>query len=124
MRSRLRTAAVHPTCATRHLGLTAKLERLAGAAGRRRRRAARRDVLRLRRATAGSCTRSCPLAATADEAAELRGRDFDAHLCSNRTCEIGLRRGTGRHVRVVLVRARAGDAARRYQALGNPSPFP
>ena len=52
-----------------------------------------------------------PLAATADEAAELRGRDFDAHLCSNRTCEIGLQQGTGRGVRVVRVRAGAGDAA-------------
>ena len=35
-------------------------------------------------------------AATADEAAEIAGRDFDAHLCSNRTCEIGLQQGTGR----------------------------
>ena len=37
-----------------------------------------------------------PPAATADEAAELAGRSFDAHLCSNRTCEIGLQQGTGR----------------------------
>ena len=37
-----------------------------------------------------------PLAATADEAAELGERDFDAHICSNRTCEIGLQQGTGR----------------------------
>ena len=37
-----------------------------------------------------------PAAATADEAAELSGRTFDAHLCSNRTCEIGLHQGTGR----------------------------
>ena len=36
-----------------------------------------------------------PEAATADEAAELSGRNFDAHLCSNRTCEIGLQQGTG-----------------------------
>jgi D-lactate dehydrogenase len=34
-------------------------------------------------------------AATADQAAELAGRDFDAHLSSNRTCEIGLSRATG-----------------------------
>ena len=37
-----------------------------------------------------------PAAATADEAAELAGHRFDAHLCSNRTCEIGLEQGTGR----------------------------
>jgi D-lactate dehydrogenase len=34
-------------------------------------------------------------AATAYQAAELTGRDFDAHLSSNRTCEIGLTRATG-----------------------------
>jgi D-lactate dehydrogenase len=34
-------------------------------------------------------------AATADEARELWGRSFDAHLCSNRTCEIGLQQGIG-----------------------------
>ena len=34
-------------------------------------------------------------AATADEAAELAGRSFDAYLCRNRTCEIGLQQGTG-----------------------------
>jgi D-lactate dehydrogenase len=37
-----------------------------------------------------------PIAATADQAEELDGRSFDAHLCSNRTCEIGLQQGTGR----------------------------
>ena len=34
-------------------------------------------------------------AATRDQAAELAGRRFDAHLSSNRTCEIGLSRATG-----------------------------
>ena len=33
--------------------------------------------------------------ATAPQAAELSGRHFDAHLSSNRTCEIGLERATG-----------------------------
>jgi D-lactate dehydrogenase len=35
-------------------------------------------------------------AATADEASELADREFDAYLSSNRTCEIGLTRATGR----------------------------
>ena len=26
----------------------------------------------------------------------MRERDFDAHMCSNRTCEVGLERTTGR----------------------------
>ena len=34
-------------------------------------------------------------AATRDQAAELAGREFDARLSSNRTCEIGLSRATG-----------------------------
>jgi hypothetical protein len=34
-------------------------------------------------------------AATAGEAQEVRERHFDAHLCSNRTCEVGLERATG-----------------------------
>ena len=35
-------------------------------------------------------------AATADEAAEVGIRDYDAYLCSNRTCEIGMLAATGR----------------------------
>jgi D-lactate dehydrogenase len=34
-------------------------------------------------------------AATRDQAEELSGRHFDARLCANRTCEIGLERATG-----------------------------
>jgi D-lactate dehydrogenase len=85
---------VHPACAIRHLGLTGKLERLAAAVAD--------EVVVPSAATCcgfagdrGLLHPELPLAATADEAAELGGREFDAHLCSNRTCEIGLRRGTG-----------------------------
>jgi D-lactate dehydrogenase len=35
-------------------------------------------------------------AATQEEAAEVRGRSFDAHISTNRTCEIGMERATGR----------------------------
>jgi D-lactate dehydrogenase len=35
-------------------------------------------------------------AATRDEAAEVTTREFDLHLSSNRTCEIGMQRATGR----------------------------
>lgn len=37
-----------------------------------------------------------PPSALEDVAAELSGRRLDAHLCSNRTCEIGLEDATGR----------------------------
>ena len=35
-------------------------------------------------------------AATAPEAAQVAAAGGDAHLCSNRTCEIGMARATGR----------------------------
>ena len=34
-------------------------------------------------------------AATRGIVAEVAGRRFDAHVCSNRTCEIGLQQATG-----------------------------
>ncbi len=41
-------------------------------------------------------------AATAPQAAELAGRDFDARISSNRTCEIGLARATGAEYESVI----------------------
>jgi D-lactate dehydrogenase len=92
--SKIGSATVHPTCATRHLGLAPRLRRLVAALAD--------DVYVAPSATccgfAGDRGFSHPeltAAATADQAAELSGRDFDAHLSSNRTCEIGLSRATG-----------------------------
>jgi D-lactate dehydrogenase len=88
------SATVHPPCATRQLGLAPRLRALAGALAE--------DVYVAPSSTccgfAGDRGFSHPeltAAATADQAAELAGRDFDAHLSSNRTCEIGLTRATG-----------------------------
>ncbi len=88
------SATVHPTCATRQMGLAPRLRTLADALAE--------DVYVAPSATccgfAGDRGFSHPeltAAATADQAAELSGRDFDAHLSSNRTCEIGLARATG-----------------------------
>ena len=87
--------AVHPTCAARHLGLAGRLKALAAALAD--------EVYTPPSATCcgfagdrGFLHPELPAAATADEAAELAGRTFDAHLCSNRTCEIGLHQETGR----------------------------
>jgi D-lactate dehydrogenase len=95
------SATVHPTCATRQMGLAPRLRALAGAlAG---------DVYVAPSATccgfAGDRGISHPeltAAATRDQAAELSGRHFDAHLSSNRTCEIGLSRATGESYESVL----------------------
>jgi D-lactate dehydrogenase len=88
------SATVHPTCATRHLGLAGRLRSLSEALAE--------DVYVAPSATccgfAGDRGLSHPeltAAATAPQAAELANREFDAHLSSNRTCEIGLSRATG-----------------------------
>jgi len=90
--------AVHPPCSVRHLTLVPKLRRIAEAM-------AEEVVLP---ATATCCgmagdrgllhpelTRS----ATRPQAAEVDSDRFDAHISSNRTCEIGLEHGTGREYR-------------------------
>jgi D-lactate dehydrogenase len=91
---RVQSVAVHPPCSVRHLGLVRNMESVA--------RALADEVVVPHSATCcgfagdrGFLHPELPAAATADEAAELAGRHFDAHLCSNRTCEIGLRQGTG-----------------------------
>jgi D-lactate dehydrogenase len=88
------SATIHPTCATRHMGLAPRLRSLAEALSE--------NVYVAPSATccgfAGDRGISHPeltAAATRDQAAELAGREFDARLSSNRTCEIGLSRATG-----------------------------
>ncbi|HEY1853818.1 MAG TPA: FAD-binding and (Fe-S)-binding domain-containing protein [Solirubrobacterales bacterium] len=92
---RLGSATIHPTCATHRLGIAWRLAALAAALA---------DEVHLPAAStccgfAGDRGISHPeltAAATAPLAAELAGRRFDAYLSSNRTCEIGLERATGR----------------------------
>jgi D-lactate dehydrogenase len=88
------SATVHPTCASRHLGLAHRLEALAEAMAD--------DVYVPPTATccgfAGDRGISHPeltASATRIEASEVAGCSFDAHLSSNRTCEIALERATG-----------------------------
>jgi D-lactate dehydrogenase len=93
--------AVHPTCSGRHLGLDRRLRKLmvelsddvfvppsaacCGFAGDR-----------------GFLHPELTESATQEEAAEVKGRSFDAHVSTNRTCEIGMERATGRpYVHVV-----------------------
>ena len=91
---RLLSIAVHPPCASRHLGTAGTLSALAGALAE--------DVF------VPPSTRCCGFAgdrgflhpeltasATAGLAAEVTAGSFDAHVCSNRTCEIGLQQATG-----------------------------
>jgi D-lactate dehydrogenase len=98
---RVGSATVHPTCATRHMGLAPRLRALSNALAD--------DVHVAPSATccgfAGDRGISHPeltASATRPQATELAGRDFDAHLSSNRTCEIGLSRATGAEYESVI----------------------
>jgi D-lactate dehydrogenase len=91
---RLGSAAVHPTCSTRHLGLERDLRAVAAAIADR--------VTQPLEATCcgmagdrGMLHPELTESATRDEAAELASVPHDAYLCSNRTCEIALQAGTG-----------------------------
>jgi D-lactate dehydrogenase len=96
---KLARMAVHPTCATGHLGLATKLEAIAGALA---------DDVLVPAATSccgmagdrGLLHPELPASALRDTAAELAAREtggerVDAHVCSNRTCEIALQQVTG-----------------------------
>lgn len=89
------SATIHPTCATRRLGLAHPLRLLAAALAD--------DVYVAPSATCcgfagdrGMLRPELTASATADEAAEIAARRVDAALSCNRTCEIGLQQGTGK----------------------------
>jgi D-lactate dehydrogenase len=99
--SRTGAVAVHPTCSGRHLGMDRRLRKLCveladdvfvppsaaccGFAGDR-----------------GFLHPELTESATREEAAEVREREFDAHVSTNRTCEVGMERATRRpYVHVV-----------------------
>jgi D-lactate dehydrogenase len=94
-RRKVASATVHPTCSVRHMGLTGVLERVAAQLSE--------EVHVPVRATCcgfagdrGFLHPELSAAATREEADEVTARSFEAHLCSNRTCEVGLERATGR----------------------------
>jgi D-lactate dehydrogenase len=98
---RVRLAAVHPTCSTMRLGTTPDLLALAGALA---------EEVRLPD-TWGCCGFAgdrgmlhpeLTASATRAQAAEIRAMGADVHLSSNRTCELGMTRATGRTYRHVL----------------------
>jgi D-lactate dehydrogenase len=94
IRSKVGSAVIHSTCAGQHLGLSGALADVAGALAEE-----------VTVPIYGTC---CGFAgdrgmlhpelaegAGAEQAAELAGRQFDAYLCSNRTCELGMTRAIG-----------------------------
>ncbi len=93
--------AVHPTCSGRRMGGDRRLRKLAVAIAE--------DVFVPPSATCcgfagdrGFLHPELTASATREEALEVRGREFDAYISTNRTCEIAMERATGRpYVHVV-----------------------
>ena len=97
----LRSVAVHPTCSSAQIGSTDDLLAICRAI------ADEVDVP----LDAGCCAFAgdrgmlhpeLTASATAREAAEVTSRDHDAYVSTNRTCEIGMTRATGKPYRHVL----------------------
>ncbi len=91
---RLAAAAIHPTCSVQRLELAGKLEAIA--------RALADDVLTPAGTSCcgmagdrGMLHPELPRSALRDGAEDLAEHAIDAHLCSNRTCEIALQAVTG-----------------------------
>jgi D-lactate dehydrogenase len=89
------SVALHPPCSAVHLGLQESLRAIADALAE--------DVLVPAGTTCcgmagdrGLLHPELPASALRAVASELDGRAFDACLCSNRTCEVGLQQVTGR----------------------------
>jgi D-lactate dehydrogenase len=87
-------AVIHPTCATEHLGVSTKLQAIAAVLAE----SAAKPVYATCCGFAGDRGFLHPelaKAATTEEAQEVQSHRYDAYLCSNRTCEIGMSAATG-----------------------------
>jgi D-lactate dehydrogenase len=95
VRSKVGSAVIHSTCAGQHLQLGEALAEVAGALADE----VTSPVYGTCCGFAGDRGMLHPEltdAAGAEQAAELAGREFDAYLCSNRTCELGMTRAIGK----------------------------
>ncbi len=95
-------ATAHPTCATKRLGLAHPLKALSEALAE--------EVYVAPSATCcgfagdrGITHPELTASATRPQAEELAGRNFDAYLSSNRTCEIAMTRATGENYESPLI---------------------
>lgn len=109
------TIVVHPTCSSKHLGLDGELALVAGTLAE--------EVVVPEKATCcgfagdrGFLHPELTESATREEAAEVKEAGGDAHVCANRTCEIGMERATGERYEsfvYLLERATRGSEIRR-----------
>jgi D-lactate dehydrogenase len=98
---RLDSLAIHPVCSLHHLGLVEELKTLGAAL-------AKEVTIPIHASCCGFAGDRGFLhpelseSAIAEQAGELRDHRFDAYLCSNRTCEIGLNHVTGANFRSII----------------------
>ncbi len=95
IRRKAASAVVHPSCSISHLKLANKLHALAVAMADEAVTPAAHGCCGFA-GDRGFLHTELTRSATAEEAEEVRARNFDAYLGSNRTCEIGLNLATGK----------------------------
>jgi D-lactate dehydrogenase len=98
---RVGSAVVHPVCATHQLGLSKKIHALAAALSEE----AVTPIYSTCCAFAGDRGMLHPEltnSATSELVEEIKNRQFDAYIASNRTCEIGMNLVTGKDYRSVI----------------------
>lgn len=98
---RLGSLVVHPTCSSTHLGVTGALERIAAAISEEAVVPADWGCCAFA-GDRGMLHPELTASATAAEALEVAGLDFDAYASVNRTCELGMSRATGKPYRHIL----------------------
>jgi D-lactate dehydrogenase len=96
IRHMVATAVVHPSCSINHLKLAGTLHHLAAAIADEAVTPAAASCCAFA-GDRGFLHTELTRSATAEEADEVRAREFDAYLGSNRTCEIGMNLATGRN---------------------------
>jgi D-lactate dehydrogenase len=95
VKRRVKSASLHPTCSAGHMGIATKLDAIA-------RELAEEVVVPVGTTCCGMAGDrgllhpELPQSALREVAAELDGKQLDACMCSNRTCEIALQQVTGR----------------------------
>lgn len=89
------SAVVHPTCSMHHLDDVADLQALAAACADEVDTPVYAECCGFA-GDRGMLHKELTESAVRHEAEEVTSRDYDAHLCANRTCEIGMEHVTGR----------------------------
>ncbi|MFC5724672.1 FAD-binding and (Fe-S)-binding domain-containing protein [Streptomyces gamaensis] len=99
---RIDAAVLHPTCSMRHLKDVDALEEIARACAREVDTPVYAECCGFA-GDRGMLHRELTETATRLASQEVASRDYDAHLCANRTCEIGMEHATGKPYHSALI---------------------